>query len=101
MGDDKNHTIQIKGTAYRFKPMAEADVVRFAVVANMGASHTKTIKAMMRVLGNAAGADQWDVLTDRLIDGEIDVKDLTAAFSKLIKKQTKDSATETPDDDAE
>lgn len=97
MGDDKYYTIQVKGTAYRFEPLAQEQLAKFAIVANMGASPTKTIKVLTHVLGKSAGAEQWDAITDRLIDDEIVMKDLVEVFGKLVKRQNKDA----PADDAE
>lgn len=97
MGDEKQYTIQIKGTAYRFRAVPQEELAKFAIVANMGASPTKTIKVLTHVLGKSAGTEQWDAITDRLIDGEIVLSNLTEAFGKLVKKQTQDA----PADDGE
>lgn len=98
MGDDKYYTIQVKGTAYRFEPMPPEEMAKFAIVANMGASPTKTIKVLTHVLGKAAGPEQWDAITDRLINDEIVMKDLVDLFGKLVKRQNKDAP---PADDGE
>ena len=99
MGDDKRYTIQIKGTAYRFKPLPEEDITRIVLVSNMNASSTKTIKIVFKVLSEAAGPEQWDALTDRLIAKEISVNDIaTDLFAKLVKRQSKDAGAA---DDAE
>lgn len=91
MGDEKHYTIQIKGTAYRFDPVTSEDATMLATVINMNADPTKTIKAMTRVMGRAAGAEQWDAVTDRLIAGEITLKDLMDAFKKLSNRTAKDA----------
>lgn len=91
MGDDKYYTIQIKGTAYRFSPLAEDDVARVVTVINMGASPVKSLKVIMKVLSTAAGAEQWDAITDRLIDGELAVEDISGKlFKKLMERQKAD-----------
>lgn len=97
MGDEKYYTIQVKGTAYRFEPLSQDQLAKFAIVANMGASPNMTIKALTNILGRSAGAEQWDAITNRLILDEITLKDLTDLFGKLVKRQSKDA----PADDAE
>lgn len=92
MGDEKRYTIQIKGTAYKFKPIPDEDAARVVVVANMGATMTKPIKAIMKVLGDSAGPDQWDAITDRLISGELSVEDIgVGLFKTLMERQKRDS----------
>jgi hypothetical protein len=101
MGDEKYYTIQIKGTAYRFRPLDPEDVVRVSVVLNMGASPQKSIKGLTHLLAKSAGEEQWDAITDRLITGELEVKDVTTSLlKKLIDRQNKD-AQPVSDDDAE
>ena len=97
MGDEKKYTIQIKGTAYRFNAVTPEDATMLVTVMNMNASPAKSIKALTKTLGVAAGAEQWDAITDRLILGEITLQDLTDVFRKLMKRQGSD----TPADDAE
>lgn len=88
MGDEKYFTIQVKGTAYRFRPMPPEDVERVVLVQSLSVDSTKTIKVLTRVLKNSAGDDAWDELTDRYINGEITVQELTIdVFRKLAKRQ--------------
>lgn len=91
MGDEKQYTIQVKGTAYKFAPISSEDATMITAVINMNASPVKVIKAMTRVMGNSTGAEQWDVITDRLIAGEITLSDLMEAFKKLSTKTSKDA----------
>lgn len=91
MGDNKRYTIQVKGTAYRFQPIKNEDYERVALVKSLSADGTKLIKAVTRVLANSAGPEAWDELTDRYIDGEITLKELTVdVFEKLVKRQGAD-----------
>lgn len=105
MDDDKQYTIQIKGTAYRFRPVPTEDLSMMIMVLNMGASQTKTLKALSRVVSNSAGAEQWDALTDRLIAGEVAIEEITVdVVKRLVARQNKDAARKTapaPATDAE
>jgi hypothetical protein len=112
MGDRDVHIIQIKGTAYKFKPIPANDAARVILVINMGASMMKPIKAIMSVLSESAGEEQWDAITDRLIAKELTIEDVSSKlFKKLIDKQKADeqptkgldvaSRTLRPADDAE
>jgi hypothetical protein len=95
MDDDTYYTIQIKGTAYRFQPVPEDTVATLMVVLNMGASVDKSVKALMRALGRSAGPEQWDEITDRLIEGELTVNDVSITlFKELVKRQSKSSGQE-------
>lgn len=102
MGDEKQYTIQIKGTAYRFKPLPPDDIERLMMVMHLGVSNSKVVRALTRVLAESAGPEQWDAITDRYMNGEILVQDFTTTvFEKLIKRQAKDKQPEQTDDDAE
>lgn len=99
MGDEKYYTIQIKGKAYRFKPLPTEDLERVIMIRSMSVSEMKTIRALTRVLSTAAGPEQWDDITDRYVAKEIDLTDFTVdVFQKLIKRQDKDAP---PVEDAE
>jgi sulfite reductase beta subunit-like hemoprotein len=87
MGDDTYYTIQIKGTAYRFKPIPENDLAMVLTVANMGASQVKILKALNKVIGDSAGVEQWDTITDRLIAGEIKPAELYDVFKAIMARQ--------------
>lgn len=87
MGDDTYYTIQVKGTAYRFRPIPQDDLVMVLTVTNMGASAVKPLKALTRALADSAGAEQWDELTDRLIVKQVTPQDLMDLFSELVKRQ--------------
>ena len=87
MGDDTYYTVQVKGTAYRFKPIPQDDLAMVLTVANMGASQVKILKALNKVIGDSAGAEQWDQITDRLIAGEIKPAELYDLFRNIMKRQ--------------
>lgn len=92
MDDDKYFSIPIKGTAYRFRPIPEDSVSTLLVILNMGASVDRSVKALMRALGASAGPEQWDAITDRLIEGELTVHDVTIdLFRELVRRQGKDA----------
>lgn len=100
MGDEKYFTVQVKGTAYKFQPISEDDLAMIMFVMNMGATGTKTIKAVTKVLSASAGAEQWDAITDRLIAGEVTIKEVTVSLlEKIVKRQQKDDSAAA--DDAE
>lgn len=99
MDDDKRYTVQIKGTAYRFRPIPFEDIERVNLVLNMNASPTKSFKMLTRVVSESAGVEQWDVLTDLLIEKKVELREITSdVFSKVVKRQLKDLKSETPAD---
>lgn len=94
----KYYTIQIKGTAYRFAPIPTDDLERLIMVMNMNAGALKTVKAVTSALKAAAGAEQWDAITDRLISKELELTDVTSELlKKIMKRQGKDAPA--PDDE--
>lgn len=91
MGDEKYYTIQVKGTAYTFRPIPPTDYERVALVQSLSVDGMKTVKAVTRVLANSAGTEAWGELTDRYIDGDITLHELTVdIFKKLVERQAKD-----------
>lgn len=92
MDDDKQYTIQIKGTAYKFRPIPDEDLARIQLVFNMNASLPKTLKAITRLLKESVGGEQWDALTDRLIDKEITLDEMVSLpIKRLVERQVKDA----------
>lgn len=87
MGDEKQtyFTVQLGGKAYRFKPIPEDDLERVVVVGNMGAGNIKVLKVMMHVLGNSAGEEQWDEITDKLIAGELTTAQVSYKLFETIR----------------
>lgn len=95
MDDDKHYTIQIKGTAYKFRPIPDDELGRLQLIFNMNASVGKTLKAITAVLKQSVGADAWDDLTDKLITKELTIDDIVGApVKKLIERQIKDRKTD-------
>lgn len=100
MGDEKYFTVQVKGTAYKFQPISQDDLAMIMFVMNMSATSTKTIKAVTKVLSESAGAEQWDAITDRLISGEVTIKEVSVSLlEKIVKRQKRDDTAAA--DDAE
>lgn len=100
MDDTKHYTVQLKGTAYRFKPIPADDLALVIYVINMNVSGAKLLKAVSKILAESAGPEQWDALTDRLISKELDVRELTVGLlERLMKRQGKDGTA--PAEDAE
>lgn len=98
MGDEnKYYTIQVKGAAYRWRPIPASDVEMLATVVNMGASTLKSYKALLRILAASAGPEQWDVISDRLIERELGTEDFSNLFRRLIDRQRKDAESEPAD----
>lgn len=100
MGDEKFYTIQVKGTAYRFKPLPPDDIEMVVTVLSMGASLSQSIKALAKGLEPSLGEDQWDAIVGRMTAKEITVADLVKVFQTLLKRQSKTPAAN-PADDAE
>lgn len=93
MGDDKQYKIQVKGTAYTFRPIPDKDIEMILMISKMSVSEFKILKALTRVLETSAGAEQWDKLTDLLINHDVTIKELTLGiFEKIVKRQRKDSS---------
>lgn len=102
MDDEKYYTIQIKGIAYRFRPLPPEDLERVMMINSLNVGHTKVVTVLTRVLKTAAGDEQWDALTDRYVAKEISLSDLTVdVFRKLVKRQGKDAPAVDADDDAD
>lgn len=98
MGDEKQYIVQIKGTAYRFRPIPTDDISMIMFVMNMNASGTKTIQALTRVLATSAGEQQWDAITDLLIAKRVTMEEVTVKLlEKIIAKQAKEKTPAAPD----
>ena len=88
MGDEQIHIIQIKGEAYRFRPIPSEDYERIALATSMSMSHNKTFKVLTRVLAASALDDGWDKLTDLWVEGKLTHTELTTdILNKLIERQ--------------
>jgi hypothetical protein len=90
--DTKRYTLQIKGIAYRFKPIDLDEVAKLKLLSLMEASPDMSVKAVMRILKNAMDdAEAWDGFTDRIVRGAIPLEELTPVFEKLMKRTLKDA----------
>lgn len=87
--DDKKIKVQVKGTAYTFKPLDMNEVARLGVIVAMDASQMILLKALLRIIQTAADKDEWDELTDRLAAHEVEPEDLVELFKKLSAKTAK------------
>lgn len=97
--DTKQYKIQIKGTAYSFRPIPDEDLGHLQLIFNMNASTGKTLKAITAVLKESVGAETWDELTDRLIAKELTIADIIGdPVRKLIDRQLKDRKAEKSDE---
>lgn len=97
MGDEKYYSIQIKGVAYRFRPMPPEDLERVMMVNSLNLSHLRVLKVLTRVLATAAGPEQWDAITDRYMNQDISLAEMTVdVFRKLVKRQGKDHVQDVP-----
>lgn len=106
MGDEKQtyFTVQLRGKAYRFKPIPNDDLERVVVVGNMSHNKMKVLKAMMHVLERSAGEEQWSEITDRLISGELTTAEVSYKLFQTLQeraaKAAKKSAGAAEDDHA-
>lgn len=89
MDDTKTFKIQIKGTAYQFAPLDLEAVGSLSVIMAMQPSPQVILKAAFKPLRAAADPADWDALTDRLVDGEVTVDDITDAMKKLTERTVK------------
>jgi hypothetical protein len=99
MGDEKQYIVQIKGTAYKFKPIPTDDLSMIAFVINMNATGGKTLQALTRVLATSAGEEQWDAITDLLIAKKVTMEEVTVKLlEKIVGKQRKEKTPDAPAD---
>lgn len=90
MGDEQKYfTIQVKGEAYRFTPVSEDDSVMIQTLVSMGAGQNKLLKGLMRILRDASTEEQWDKLSDRVVDREISLPEMMGAFKRLSERTAK------------
>lgn len=99
--DDTTRTIkfQVKGQAYTFAPLTD-DQQAALLLLPAGASG---VRKMFRIAEKSLGSDQYDQLTDRLIDPDdsLSLKDLSKMVERLVKETAKASSDNdvTDDDD--
>ena len=84
MGD--TFTFQIKGEAARFAPISEDNIEMLHTLYSMGAPGLKIYKAMMTVLRECSSEEQWERLTDRVVEKQIGSKEIAEAIKKLMSK---------------
>lgn len=88
MGDEKFYTIQVKGTAYRFRPLPDDDLNMVVTVLSMGVGLQHSLLALSRPLSASLGGEQWGDFIRRMVAKELTAADLTKAFETLLKRQT-------------
>lgn len=91
--DTKRYKIQVKGTAYTFRPIDLNALAKLGVVQAMGPSTSVLLKAMFGPLQSAADPEEWDSLTTRYVAGEVATEDLVSLLSKLTERTSKDVKT--------
>lgn len=91
MGDEQQYLkIPVKGETYTFKPVPPDDLERMVVIFNMGISPMRMMKAVTNTLQPLLSEEEWDRLTDRLVNREIGIRELVDAFQAVIKRQATD-----------
>lgn len=91
MGDEKYYTVQVKGQAYRFRPLAPDSLERIALVQSMSVDQAKIIKAITLALAEASVGDSWGRLTDRWLAKELTIQESTVDLLKtLVDRQKAD-----------
>lgn len=88
MGDEKFYTIQVKGTAYRFRPLPADDITMVVTVLSMGVGLRHSLQALSQPLSASLGEEQWAEFVSRMVTKELTAADLTKAFETLLKRQT-------------
>lgn len=91
MDDTKTFKIQLKGKAYDWAPITSEQLERMQLVLAMGASPERILRVITRILESSAGEQQWETLSDRIVDGEIGMEDLVDHLQKIAQKQAKDT----------
>ena len=94
--DTRVFKIQVKGTAYSFRPIPEEAVERVALINSLSVSGTKVIKTLTQALAQSAGPEQWDKLTDLWVAGEVSHKEITVGLFEEILKRQGEQATPKP-----
>jgi len=89
MDDTRHYTVQIKGTAYRFKPFAADDLERVQTLSLMGAG-TEMIKAAMDMTSTSLGEDQWAAIIARVQAKELVITDIVSAMKRVAERQGKE-----------
>lgn len=84
MGDEKYYTIQVKGEAYRFRPVSSESYERVALVQRMSVDQSKMLQAVTQALSAASVDDAWDKLTDRWVRGDVGTEEATVGLLKTI-----------------
>lgn len=92
MDDDTTqdtYKTQIKGQAYAFRPFTDDELSLIVELKYMHASGDRYLDVVMKQLEEAAGKEQWEELTDRLVARDLGLNDLAGAFKKLFERQLK------------
>jgi hypothetical protein len=88
MDDETYFTVQVKGTAYRFRPFETAELTKIQTLSLMGA-HAQMIKAAMDMVSASVGPAQWDALVGRVSAGELVLEDIVGAMKRVADRQGK------------
>lgn len=91
MGDEKYYTVQVKGQAYRFRPLDPTSLERIMLVQSMTSDQSKILKAISLALSEASVGESWAKLFDRWLTKEIATTEITVDLLKtLIDRQKAD-----------
>lgn len=93
MGDDKQQyfTIQVKGEAMRFTPISSDDSIMVQTLVAMEAGQSKIFRGLMRILKDASTEEQWDRLSDRVVNRELALPEIMNIFKRLTERTVKAS----------
>jgi len=91
MDDTKTFKIQLKGRAYDWAPITPAQLERMQLVLAMDASSERILRVITRIVAASAGPEQWETLSDRIVDGEIGMDDLVEHLHKVAQRMAKDT----------
>ncbi|MFI8294026.1 hypothetical protein ACIGBL_33310 [Streptomyces sp. NPDC085614] len=91
MDDTKTFKIQLKGKAYDWRPITSEQLERLQLVIAMQASNERMLRVVARILAESAGPEQWETLSDRIVDGEISMSELLDHLQKVAARQAKDA----------
>ena len=93
MDDTRTIKFQVKGQAYTFAPLTEDQRTALVALSRSARGGQK----MFRILELSMGEEQYDKITDRLIDPDDSLS--TSDFSKALERLIKESAKEFSGDD--
>lgn len=95
--DTRVFKIQIKGTAYEFRPIPEDSLTRVHMMGSLSVSQLKVVKTLTAALAESAGPEQWDAITDRYGAGEVTEREITIdLYRSILERMSEETKPKPP-----